>query len=433
MIKWRNRSEFWITGAKIVDPSRKKPASGSIHVKKGLIEEIAWKKKIETDLPVLDLEGYLVTPGFVDIHTHLREPGFEEKETVASGTAAAVAGGYTSVACMANTDPVVDDPSVVRYILNRNRDAGNCRLYVIGAVTRGLKGRDITEFGLLRDAGIAALSDDGNYITNARVMRSALEYAGILGLPVISHSEDKFLSAGGLMNEGYYSTKLGLAGIPAETEETAVYREVSLAGLTGSRLHIAHVSTSGSVEIIKRAREQQIPVTAEVTPHHLTMDDSMLQSYDRNLKVNPPLRSTEDVDIMLDALRSGIIDCIATDHAPHNEIDKQVEFDLAPSGMIGVQTAFSQLNTELVKTGRLEINELVRFMTAAPAEVLGIPGGTLENKAAADLAVIDPEEEWVYDRENNMSISANSPLMGKKLTGLVQGVFVQGRWNGTVK
>lgn len=433
MIKWRNRSEFWITGAKLIDPSRNKPAYGSIHVKKGLIEEVAWKKKVETNLPVLELEGYMVTPGFVDIHAHLREPGYEEKETIASGTAAAIAGGYTSVACMANTDPVVDDPSVVRYILNRNRDAGNCRLYVIGALTRGLEGVDITEFGLLSDAGIVALSDDGKFVSNSRVMRSALEYAGMLGLTVISHCEDTTLSAGGLMNEGYYSTKLGLAGIPSQVEETAVYRDISLAELTGSPLHIAHASTARSVEIIRSGKEREIPVTAEVTPHHLTMDDSMLEEYDSNLKVNPPLRSSRDVDILLDGLKSGVIDCIATDHAPHNVIDKQVEFDLAPPGMIGLQTAFSQLNTELVRTGKLELTDLVRLMTAAPAGVLGIPAGTMEKGAAADLAVIDPEQEWVYDLSNNRSISSNSPLIGKTLTGRVEGVFVGGKWTATAE
>ncbi|MBD3179333.1 MAG: amidohydrolase family protein [Candidatus Latescibacteria bacterium] len=432
MIKWKNRSEFWITGAEIAAPGRKKPAPGCIHLKRGIIEELVWKKSVETDLPVLELDGYLLTPGFVDIHTHLREPGYEEKETIATGTSAAIAGGFTTVACMANTDPVVDDPSVVRYILDRNEQAGNCRLYVIAAVTRNLEGRDINEFGLLREAGAAALSDDGKYIANARVMRSALEYAGMLELPVISHCEEISLSAEGLMNEGYYSTKLGLAGIPAETEETAVYRDVALAGLTGSRLHVAHASTAGTVEIIRRAKERQIPVTAEVTPHHLTMDDSMLQDYDRNLKVNPPLRSREDVDIMLDALSSGVIDCISTDHAPHNEIDKEVEFDLAPPGMIGLQTAFALLNTELVETGKLGIAQLVALMTESPARVLGIPAGTLDKGAPADLAVIDPDEQWVYDRENNRSISSNSPLIGRKLTGRVQGVFVGGKWTSTV-
>jgi dihydroorotase len=263
-------------------------------------------------------------------------------------------------------------------------------------------------------------------------MRSALEYAGMLELPVISHCEEISLSAEGLMNEGFYSTKLGLAGIPAETEETAVYRDVALAGLTGSRLHVAHASTEGTVEIIRRAKERQIPVTAEVTPHHLTMDDSMLQDYDRNLKVNPPLRSREDVDIMLDALSSGVIDCISTDHAPHNEIDKEVEFELAPPGMIGLQTAFALLNTELVETGKLGLAQLVALMTESPARVLGIPAGTLDKGAPADLAVIDPDEQWVYDRKNNRSISSNSPLMGKKLTGRVQGVFVGGKWTSTV-
>ena len=283
MIKWKNRSEFWIMGAKLADPESRKIRAGSIHINNGRIEEVVWKKKIETDLEVFDAEGYLVAPGFIDIHTHLRDPGFEDRETIATGTAAAAAGGYTSIVCMANTNPVVDEPSVVRYILDKNREVGETRLYVIAAVTKGLDGKEINEFHLLKEAGAVALSDDGNFITNSKVMRSALEYAGLLGLPIISHCEDPDLAGDGLMNEGYYSTKLGFSGIPAVSEEIAVARDIALAKLTGSRLHVAHVSTAGSVELIREAKKKGILVTAEVTPHHLTMDDSLMQEYDRNL------------------------------------------------------------------------------------------------------------------------------------------------------
>jgi dihydroorotase len=254
----------------------------------------------------------------------------------------------------------------------------------------------------------------------------------MLGFPVISHCEDPYLTEIGLMNEGYFSTKLGLSGVPSESEEIAVSRDISLAKLTGSRLHIAHLSTAEGVELVKKARKAGVPVTAEVTPHHLTMDDSMLQGYDRNLKVRPPLRSRNDIKALLEGLNSGVIDCVATDHAPHNEIDKQVEFDLAPSGMIGLQTAFSYLYTELVESGRLELPLLVKALTSGPASVLGLPGGVLDEGAPADLAVIDLEEEWTYDRSVNRSISCNSPLLGRKLRSRVQGVFLGGKWKRMV-
>ncbi|MDZ7859474.1 MAG: dihydroorotase [Candidatus Krumholzibacteriota bacterium] len=429
--KWKNKSEFWIAGAKLADTVTRTLKAGSIHIKRGRIEEIVWKKSVDTDLPVFDAEGYLVTPGFIDIHSHLREPGYEESETVATGTAAAAAGGYTSVVCMANTDPAVDDPSVVRYLMDKNKAAGQCRLYVTGAVTKGLEGRDISEFHLLKEAGIVALSDDGKFVENAKVMRSALEYARMLELPIVSHCEDPSLARGGLMNEGYYSTKLGLSGIPAESEEIAVARDISLAELTGCRLHIAHVSTSGSVQLIKDAKKKGVPVTAEVTPHHLTMDDSMLEDYDRNLKVNPPLRTQQDIKALKKALKNGTIDCIATDHAPHNEISKQVEFNFAPPGMIGLQTAFSHLYTELVMSGDLELIDLVRLMTSAPAEVLGLAGGTLNSTEPADLTVIDIDEEWTFNGEVNKSKSMNTPLADRKFKGRVKGIFLAGKWKRT--
>ncbi len=432
MIKWKNRSEFWITGAKLADPESRKIRAGSIHINNGRIEEVVWKKSIETDLEIFDAEGYLVAPGFIDIHTHLRDPGFEDKEIIATGTAAAAAGGYTSIACMANTNPAIDEPSVVRYILDKNREAGETRLYVIAAVTKGLDGKEINEFHLLKEAGAIALSDDGNFITNSKVMRSALEYAGLLGLPIISHCEDPDLAGDGLMNEGYYSTKLGFSGIPAVSEEIAVARDIALAKLTGSRLHIAHVSTAGSVELIREAKKKGIPVTAEVTPHHLTMDDSLLQEYDRNLKVNPPLRSLEDIKALKKALKNGTVDCIATDHAPHTEIDKQVEFNFAPPGMIGLQTAFSHLYTELVLSGELELIDLVRMMTSAPAKTLGIPGGTLETGVQADLVVIDLDAEWIFNGKVNRSKSFNTPLADRSFNGHVQGTFLAGKWKQMV-
>ncbi|MBN2184936.1 MAG: dihydroorotase [Candidatus Krumholzibacteriota bacterium] len=432
MVKWKDKKEFWISGGKLADPAAGKIRSGSVLVQKGLITEIQWQKKVETDLPVLDVEGRLLAPGFIDIHTHLREPGDEDKETIASGTAAAMAGGYTSILCMANTDPVVDDPSVVEYIIRRAEAAGNCRVYVTGAVTKGIKGDHISEFFHLKKAGIVALSDDGKYIDNSRVMRTALEYAGMLGLPVIAHCEDTYLTDESQMNESYVSTRLGLKGAHTASEEIAVARDIRLAELTGAHLHIAHVSAAGSLGLIKAAKEKGIRVTAEASPHHLTLDESMLETYDRNLKVNPPLRGSADISALRSALKDGTIDCIATDHAPHTDIDKQVEFDFAPPGMTGLETAFAQLHTELVITGELELIDLIRMMTTGPADVIGLPGGRLQEGEPADLVLIDPGEEWVYKKEIIRSKACNSPLVGKKFTGRVQGVFLEGRWRSAV-
>lgn len=432
MIAWKDKKEFWIAGAKIADPEGGKVRTGCLLVRKGEIAEIAWQKSVTTDLPVLDAAGMLLAPGFIDIHTHLREPGHEEKETIATGTAAAAAGGFTAVCCMANTEPVVDDPSVVEFVIRRAEEAGNCRVYPIAATTKGLGGEIISEYRLLQKAGAVALSDDGVWVKNGRTMRTALEYAGMFGMPVISHCEEHSLTANAQMHEGFQSTRLGLKGWPAAAEEIAVDRDVRLAALTGSRLHLAHLSTAESIKILERAKKAGVPVTAEVTPHHLTMDHTLLETYDRNLKVNPPLRSGKDVAALRKALRSGTIDCIATDHAPHTDIDKQVEFNFAPPGMIGLQTAFALLHTELVLTGDLELIDLVRLMTLGPAEVLGLPGGRLQAGAPADLVLVDPEEEWTLEPGMIRSISRNTPLIGRTFTGRVQGIFLEGSWRSAI-
>ncbi len=432
MVSWKDKKEFWIAGAKLADPVTGKIRSGSVLVKKGLISEIVWQKKTDTDLPVLNADGLLLAPGFIDIHTHLREPGNEEKETIESGTAAAAAGGYTSIVCMANTHPVIDDPSVVEYINKRAETAGNCRVFVTAAVTKGLEGEQITEFYHLKKAGVVALSDDGKFILNTKVMRTGLEYAGMIGLPVIAHCEDPYLADEAHMNESFVSTRLGLEGAHAASEEIAVARDIRLSQLTGARLHIAHVSTVGALALIKAAKKKGIPVTAEASPHHLTLDESMLEEYDRNLKVNPPLRSNKDITALRAALKDGTVDCIATDHAPHTEIDKQVEFNFAPPGMTGLETAFAQLHTELVVTDELKLIDLIRLMTVKPAEVLGLPGGKLEIGESADLVLIDTREEWVFEKKLIRSKSYNTPLIGKKFTGRIQGVFLEGRWRSAV-
>lgn len=432
MIDWKDKREFWITGARVADPESGRLRAGSVCVQKGIITEVAWQKVTGTDLPVLEAEGYVLAPGFIDLHTHLREPGYEEKETIKTGTAAAVAGGYTSVVCMANTDPVIDEPSVVDFILREAERVGSCRVFVTAALTRGLEGEVISEFNSLKEAGAVALSDDGNYVTNSQVMRSALEYAGFLGLPVISHCEDGFLSSNKHMNEGYSSTRLGMRGSPAAAEEIAVARDIRLSRLTGARLHIAHISTAGSVALVKQAKKSGVPVTAEVTPHHLTMDDTMLESFDTSLKTNPPLRGKKDIETLRAALEDGTIDCIATDHAPHNVIDKEVEFDFAPPGMIGLETAFALLNTRLVQSGTIELIDLIRLMTSNPAGVLGLPGGRMQKGEKADLVLLDPDVKWVVEAANLRSKSRNTPLVGTELTGRPIGVFLEGKWINVV-
>jgi dihydroorotase len=432
MIDWKDKREFWIVGARIADPSAERMRVGSVCVQRGAISEIVWQKSVDTDLPVLEAERFVLAPGFVDVHAHLREPGYEEKETIETGTAAAAAGGYTAVLCMANTNPAIDDPSVVEYLARRASLVGNCRLYIAGALTKGLGGEIVNEYGLLKHAGVSALSDDGRWVTNSQTMRTALEYAGQHGLPVIAHCEDSFLAQSSLMNEGYHSTRLGLRGDPAAAEEIAVSRDIMLAALTGAHLHVAHVSTAGSVDLIRRAKKRGVRVTAEATPHHLTLDDSLLESYDTNLKVQPPLRGRKDIDALRAGLLDGTIDCIATDHAPHTEIDKDVEFDEAPPGMIGLETAFAQLHTRLVKTGIVDLLDLVRFLTVRPAEALELPGGCIKKEAPADLVLIDPEEEWTFDRALIRSRSKNTPLVGAAFTGRVQGIFLEGKWRSAI-
>lgn len=432
MINWKDKREFWITGGKLADPEAGRIRVGSVLVQKGDIAEIAWQKSVDTDLPVLDAAGMVISPGFIDIHTHLREPGHEEKETIETGTAAAAAGGYTSVLCMANTDPAVDDPSVVEYIIKRAQAVGSCRVYVTGAVTKGLEGNDITEFFHLRRAGAAALSDDGRFIRNTRVMRTALEYARMQGMTVISHCEDPWLAGEAQMNESFVSTKLGLRGAHAASEEIAVARDVRLCELTGSRLHVAHLSTAGAVDIIRKAKKRGVPVTAEASPHHLTMEETLLENYDRNLKVNPPLRGSKDISALRAGLKDGTIDAIATDHAPHTEIDKQVEFNFAPPGMTGLETAFAHLYTELVKTGELELIDLVRLMTVGPAGVIGISGGKLAVGEKADLVIVDTGESWLFEKKLVRSRSYNTPLLGREFSARVQGVFLEGKWRSAV-
>ena len=376
---------------------------------------------------VVDASGLLVAPGLVDIHCHLREPGYEHKEDIASGTAAAAAGGFTSVCCMANTDPVNDNAAVTEFIKSRAAERGSAHVYPIAAVTKGLKGEELTEMGELAEAGAVALSDDGRSVKSAQRMRLALRYAGRFGLTIISHPEDDELTNGGVMNEGYWSTALGLPGVTRAAEETIIARDCMLAGLENARLHVAHVSTAGGAELVREAKRHGWPVTCETAPHYLYATDEWLQDYDTNARVNPPLRTEADRLALIEALKDGTIDCIATDHAPHHADDKNVEFALASSGISGFETALAVCWTALVMPGHMTPEQVLDKLSRAPARVLGLDAGTLEVGKRADVTLIDPRAEWTVDPGKFRSRGKNTPFAGRTLTGAVRCTFLEGR------
>lgn len=376
---------------------------------------------------VVDASGLLVAPGLVDIHCHLREPGYEHKEDIASGTAAAAAGGFTSVCCMANTDPVNDNAAVTEFIKSRAAERGSAHVYPIAAVTKGLKGEELTEMGELAEAGAVALSDDGRSVKSAQRMRLALRYAGRFGLTIVSHPEDDELTNGGVMNEGYWSTALGLPGVTRAAEETIIARDCMLAGLENARLHVAHVSTAGGAELVREAKRRGWPVTCETAPHYLYATDEWLQDYDTNARVNPPLRTEADRLALIEALKDGTIDCIATDHAPHHADDKNVEFALASSGISGFETALAVCWTALVVPGHLTPEQVLDKLTRAPARVLGLDAGTIEVGKRADVTLIDPRAEWTVDPGKFRSRGKNTPFAGRTLTGAVRCTFLEGR------
>jgi dihydroorotase len=424
----------WVRGGHIVDHRRGCVEQKDILVERGRVSKILPPGQFTrpgSRLRIVDASGKHIIPGLIDMHVHLREPGHEYKETIASGGAAGVAGGFTGLACMANTEPVNDCSSVTEFIRQQARKADLLRVYPVAAITLGQKGVRLTEFGDLKQAGAVGISDDGRPVTDSEVMRRALEYAGYHGLAVISHCEDIHLSRGGVMHEGLVSTRIGLPGIPSASEEVMVQREISLARLTGCPVHIAHVSTEGSVTLIRRAKEDGVPVTAETAPHYFTLDHHAVIGYDTNAKMNPPLRSANDVEAIKAGLAEDVIDVIATDHAPHSRLEKDVEFDKAAFGIVGLETALP-LTLALVEKGVLSLPSAIRKLSRNPALILGIAGGDLQEGEAADLAIFDLEIEYVLRAEDLHSKSKNTPFIGKSLKGRNVLTMVGGRvvWEG---
>ena len=418
-----------IKGGRVVDPAGETDAVQDVWIADGRIHKIGRGLKAPAGAETVDATGKVVCPGFIDMHVHLREPGFEYKETIASGTRAAAAGGFTAVACMANTFPVNDNRAVTDYILARAKVEGVVRVYPIGAVTRNLEGKQLAELAEQAEAGCVAFSDDGRCVMNAELYRRAMEYALPFGIPIISHAEDCELAHDGAMHEGFVSTELGLTGQPAAAEDVMVARDIILAELTSAHLHVAHISTAGAVRLVRDAKARGVRVTAEVTPHHLLLTDEGVRSYDSRFKMAPPLRGKRDVEACLEALVDGTIDCVATDHAPHALSEKEGEFAEAANGIVGLETAVPLLLDRLVRPGVLDLPTLVARLSVGPARLLNLPGGSLAPGAAADITILDLERTWTVDPAAFRSRGRSTPFAGFTGTGapwmtLVGGVKV---------
>jgi len=416
-----------LTGGRIVDPSLGLDEIGDVLVRGGLLEAVGGRIEPPDDAETIDCSDCMVSPGFIDVHCHLREPGREDVETIASGARAAAAGGFTAVCAMPNTDPVTDNQAAVGFIIRQANRAGASRVHPIGAISVGQRGEFLAEFGEMVGAGAVAVSDDGRPVVSAQLMRTALEYARTFGIPVVDHCEEPTLSHGGTMNEGFVSARLGLKGIPAEAEEIMVIRDILLARRTGGHVHLAHMSTRGSVELIRWGKERDINVTAEVCPHHISLTEDRVGAYDTNAKMNPPLRAEADVVALREAVKDGTIDVIATDHAPHHYDEKEREFADAPNGIIGLETAVAVCITHLVETGVLDFPTLVDRMSCSPARLFNLPGGTLRRGAEADITVIDPAAHWVVDPAKMLSKGRNTPYVGMTLSGRATCTVVGGR------
>ena len=416
-----------IRGGTLVDPVARTAAPGDVLVDDGRIVATGAPGTLAAgDAAEYGARGLLVLPGLVDMHVHLREPGYEYKETIASGVKAALAGGFTSLACMANTEPVNDSAAVTQFIIDRARIAGGARVYPIGALSHGLKGERLAEIGEMHRAGIVAVSDDGHPVMHAGLMRRALEYTRMFDLPIIAHEEDEHLANGGVMNEGTTALRLGLRGTPAAAEEVMIARDIALVRLTGGRLHLAHVSTAGAAALVREAKADGLPITAEVTPHHLFLTEEAVEGYGTDAKMAPPLRTRADIDALRAALADGTIDAIATDHAPHHRDEKEVEFECAANGVVGLETALP-LALRLVAEGVADLPTIVARMTVGPARVLRLPAGTLAAGAAADLTLVDPARRWRVDARSFRSKGRNTPFEGWDVSGRAVAVLVGGR------
>lgn len=418
-----------IAGGHLIDPTTGQNSGKNLLIENGKV--VAWIGQNESapeDAEVFDAMGLIVAPGFIDMHVHLREPGQEHKETIASGCAAAVAGGFTSVCPMPNTSPVNDNAAITRYMIEQARTARLANVFPVGAITKSSDGTELAEMGEMKAAGAVAVSDDGRPVPNAGIMRRAMEYAKDFDLPVVDHCEDKSLSSGGVMHEGKVSLLLGLKGMPALAEEIDAVRDVLLAKETGARVHIAHISTRGAIEIVRRAKHEGINVTCEVTPHHFTLTDSAVEGYDTNTKMSPPLRSEEHLEAILEGLRDGTIDAIATDHAPHHADEKALEYDRAPMGITGLETAVGVAFERLVHTGIVDLVRFVELFSTNPAKIFSLENrGTLKVGAIADVTILDPDLSWTFRASESKSKSKNTPFDGWNFCGAAVATIVGGR------
>lgn len=418
-----------IKNGRVIDPANNIDKVTDIFVDKGIISEIGSDLELDSivDMEIIDAAGKIVAPGLVDMHCHLRDPGQEYKEDIESGTRSAAVGGITSVACMPNTKPVIDSEPIVTYIKTKSKEVGYVNVYPIGAISKGLEGKELAEIGELKFAGAVAISDDGRPVVESGLMRRAMEYADMFDMTVISHCEDLGLADGGSMNEGYMSTYLGLKGITRASEEVMVSRDIIIAEATGTAIHIAHVSTRGSVELVRQAKKRGVRVTCETCPHYFTLTENAVDGYNTNAKMNPPLRTDDDVEAIKEGLKDGTIDCIVTDHAPHHEDEKNCEFALAMNGIVGFETSLGLGLEYLVKPGVLTVNELIEKMSVNPSKILGLSKGNLSVNNIADITIFNPDEEWIVDVSKFESKSKNSPYDGFKLRGKPEFVIVNGK------
>jgi dihydroorotase len=417
---------LWIKNARIIDPAAKRDSAGDLYAVDGrIVAGLSADQKRKARK--IDARGLVAAPGLVDIHVHFREPGQTHKETIATGSRAAAAGGFTTVVCMPNTTPPADNAGTIQYIMDAIRRDSIVKVLPTGCITIGMKGDTLAPIGSLKRAGVVAITDDGDCVQSNELMRRAIEYAKMFGLPVMDHCQDESMTEGAVMNEGDMSIRLGLRGWPNAAEDVIVSRNVIVSAYTGAHIHMQHVSSARSVDILRRAKADGVKVTGEATPHHIALTDAALATYDTNFKMNPPLRTEEDRKAIIEGLRDGTLDCIATDHAPHTDYEKDKEFDYAPNGIIGLETALPIVLDVLARQSRFRLSSVIDLMTRKPAELLGLPAGTLAAGAAADVCLFDPDESWTYDAKAGQSKSSNSPWSGQKLKGRVKTTIVDGR------